>query len=434
MDRVSKEAGHDARDTPAHQAAADEAPLHEATVSAPVNIAVIKYWGKRDSKLILPTNSSLSVTLSQDHLRTRTTVRAAAEFSSDRLWLNGVEEDVAASARLCNVIATARQLRAAMEQADSTAPRLSTWGLHVCSENNFPTAAGLASSASGYAALVSALGALFELPQSATELSRVARVGSGSACRSMLGGFVAWQAGTMDDGSDSLAEQVAARAHWPQLQALVLVVSDRKKTVSSTAGMQTTVSTSPLFAERVRSVVPHRMAAMRAAIVARDFATFATLAMQDSNQFHAVCQDTFPPIAYMNDTSHAITSLVHAFNAAVGRVAAAYTYDAGPNAVLFVLRDDMRALVQLLTRCFPRPAAMSADAFYADPFAVFASPDLAGRDIDDPAVTALADSVGSFAAGSVRRIIHTEVGDGPRVLPSSESLLNHAGMPKHARE
>ncbi|PIA16283.1 Diphosphomevalonate decarboxylase [Coemansia reversa NRRL 1564] len=419
--------------TTPHQSSADKVLPHEATVSAPVNIAVIKYWGKRDAGLILPTNSSLSVTLSQDHLCTRTTVCAAAEFGGDRLWLNGVEEDVTASARLCNVISTARKLRAAVEQADSAAPRLSTWGLHVCSENNFPTAAGLASSASGYAALVSALGTLFKLPQSAAELSRVARVGSGSACRSILGGFVAWQAGVEGDGSDSLAEQVAARAHWPQLQALVLVVSDRKKTVSSTAGMQTTVATSPLFAERVRNVVPRRMAVMRAAIAARDFAAFATLTMQDSNQFHAVCQDTFPPIAYMNDTSHAITNLVHAFNTAVGRVAAAYTYDAGPNAVIFALHDDMRTLVQLLTRCFPRPDSMPAAAFYEDPFAVFASPDLVGRDIDDPAVAALAKSIGTFTAGSVRRIIHTEVGDGPRVLPLSESLLNHAGMPKHAR-
>ncbi|KAJ2633474.1 diphosphomevalonate decarboxylase [Coemansia sp. RSA 1290] len=410
------------------------ASIYEATVTAPVNIAVIKYWGKRDSALILPTNSSLSVTLSQDHLSTRTTIRASKDFSGDRLWLNGVEEDVSASKRLTNCITTARKLRKDMEQQNADAVPLSTWGLHICSENNFPTAAGLASSASGYAALVSALGALFELPQTPSELSRVARVGSGSACRSMFGGFVAWQAGVSADGADSLAVQIADRQHWPELQALILVVSDQKKAISSTAGMQTTVETSRLFAERVKAVVPQRMVAMQNAIAARDFAAFAEITMRDSNQFHAVCLDTFPPISYMNDTSRAIVGLVHAFNSAVGRVAAAYTYDAGPNAVIYALKDDMRDIVELFTSCFPRPETVPSEAFYANSFGVFESPDDAGTRISKPEVAELAQTVGKFSAGSVRRIIHTEVGDSPRVLPASESLLNAAGMPKHARE
>ncbi|KAJ2781405.1 diphosphomevalonate decarboxylase [Coemansia javaensis] len=411
------------------------APVYEATVSAPVNIAVIKYWGKRDPTLILPTNSSLSVTLSQDHLSTRTTVRASPDFGGDRLWLNGAEEDVGASRRLANAIATARGLRAALEdQAGGGAVPLSQWPVHVCSENNFPTAAGLASSASGYAALVSALAALYELPQSASELSRVARVGSGSACRSMLGGFVAWHAGVAADGSDSLAEQVAARQHWPEMQALVLVVSDQKKAVSSTAGMQTTVETSALFAERVRTVVPARMAAMQRAIAERDFAAFAEITMKDSNQFHAVCLDTYPPISYMNDTSRAIAGLVHAFNAAVGRVAAAYTYDAGPNAVIYALEPDMRALVELLAYCFPRPADTAPEAFYPDPFGLFESPASVGHAVALPAVAALAEATGRFPAGSVRRIIHTTVGDGPRVLSPAQSLLDSAGLPKARRD
>ena len=207
--------------------------VHEVTVTAPVNIAVIKYWGKRDKKLILPTNSSLSCTLSQDHLHTRTTIRASPTFTRDRLWLNGVEERIDASERLLNCIITTRQLRTELESKDSSLPPLSAWGLHICSENNFPTAAGLASSASGYAALVSALAKLFELPHDGQELSKIARTGSGSACRSMFGGFVAWEAGQKDDGSDSYAVQVAPANHWPDLQALICVVSDAKKTVSS---------------------------------------------------------------------------------------------------------------------------------------------------------------------------------------------------------
>ncbi|KAJ1891316.1 diphosphomevalonate decarboxylase, partial [Kickxella alabastrina] len=329
-------------------------------------------------------------------------------------------------------------LRKALElrqQNDSIATvPLSQWRIHVCSENNFPTAAGLASSASGYAALVSALGTLYKLPQTTSELSRVARVGSGSACRSMFGGFVAWQAGVADDGNDSLAVQVASREHWPELQALILVASDKKKAISSTAGMQTTVETSALFAERVRTVVPQRMEGMKAAIATRDFPRFAEITMRDSNQFHAVCLDTYPPISYMNDTSRAIAGLVHAFNTARGRVAAAYTYDAGPNAVIYALSADMRDLVELVTYCFPREDCVLPEAFYPDPFSVFASPDQAGLHLSDPAVVKLAETIGKFPAGSVRRIIHTEVGDGPRVLPASQSLLNDAGMPKRARE
>ncbi|KAJ2725734.1 diphosphomevalonate decarboxylase [Coemansia sp. Benny D115] len=412
--------------------------VYEATVTAPVNIAVIKYWGKRNSALILPTNSSLSVTLSQDHLSTRTTVRASPDFSKDRLWLNGIEEDVSASKRLTNSIATARRLRADVEekqraQGQQPVP-LSQYSVHVCSENNFPTAAGLASSASGYAALVSALGVLFELPQSASELSRVARVGSGSACRSLFGGFVAWEAGVAEDGSDSMAVQVAPREHWPELQALVLVASDRKKTVSSTAGMQTTVETSELFAQRVKTVVPERMARMKRAIAERDFATFAEITMKDSNQFHAVCLDTYPPISYMNDTSRAIAAIVHAYNEVQGRVAAAYTYDAGPNAVIYALAEDMPGLVELFTYCFPREDAILPDAFYTNPFGVFASPSDAGRLPSDAALAQLAERVGRFSPGAVRRVIHTEVGDGPRVLPAEMSLLDHAGMPRRARE
>ncbi|KAJ1663845.1 diphosphomevalonate decarboxylase [Coemansia sp. RSA 1813] len=413
--------------------------IYETTVTAPVNIAVIKYWGKRDSVLILPTNSSLSVTLSQDHLSTRTTIRASAEFVEDRLWLNGVEEDIAASKRLVNSITTARRLREAVEQKQRDAGAkdvvpLSKWPIHVCSENSFPTAAGLASSASGYSALVSALGVLFELPQSASELSRVARVGSGSACRSMFGGFVAWRAGVAADGNDSFADQIADHKHWPELQALILVVSETKKTVPSTAGMQTTVETSELFGERVRSVVPKRMQAMEKAIAERDFGTFAEITMRDSNQFHAVCLDTYPPVSYMNDLSRSIANIVHAFNSVRGRPAAAYTYDAGPNTVIYALKDDMRDLVELFTYCFPRDPAVLADDFYADPFGVLASASAVGHAPTTASVAQLAKAAGQFPPGSVRRIIHTEVGDGPRVLSASQSLLNEAGMPKRAKE
>lgn len=237
--------------------------------------------------------------------------------------------------------------------------QLSEWGLRICSENNFPTAAGLASSASGFAALIYALATLFELPPGIdnSQLSRIARQGSGSACRSLFGGFVAWQGGSQADGSDSLAVEVAPRSHWPDLQALICVVSDAKKGTPSTAGMQRTVATSPLLQHRIREVVPQRMTDISRAIQARDFDSFASITMADSNNFHATCLDTTPPIFYMNDVSRAIVQLIEELNRASeaqgqGKVAA-YTYDAGPNAVLYAPQKNVPLVLQLVRHYFP---------------------------------------------------------------------------------
>ena len=207
------------------------------------------------------------------------------------------------------------------------------------SENNFPTAAGLASSAAGFAALVRAIANLYELPSSPTELSRIARQGSGSACRSLFGGYVAWEMGAQADGSDSLAVQVAPANHWPEMRAIILVASDKQKDVGSTAGMQQTVATSTLFKQRVQDV-PGRMDAMIAAVQARDFESFAQLTMKDSMSFHATCADTSPPIKYMNEASWAAIRVVEAINEKAGRAVAAYTFDAGPNAVIYHLQRD----------------------------------------------------------------------------------------------
>lgn len=124
------------------------------------------------------------------------------------------------------------------------------------------------------------------------------------------------------------------------MRAAILVVSAAKKDVPSTAGMQATVATSELFPERVREVVPRRMRDMAAAVNARDFARFGELAMRDSNTFHATCADTWPPIYYMNDASRAAVRLCEAVNAACGRICCAYTFDAGPNAVVFFEKAD----------------------------------------------------------------------------------------------
>lgn len=144
----------------------------------------------------------------------------------------------------------------------------------------------------------------------------------------------------LDDGTDSCAREVAPRSHWPEMRALIMVVSDAKKDVSSTAGMQQTVATSALFATRAQTVVPQRMTEMEQAILARDFETFACVTMRESNSFHACCLDTDPPIFYLNDVSRAAIRAVEGINARAGRVVAAYTFDAGPNCVVYFLEGS----------------------------------------------------------------------------------------------
>ncbi|KAL7414012.1 Diphosphomevalonate decarboxylase [Mrakia frigida] len=401
-----------------------------ATTSAPVNIACIKYWGKRDTKLILPTNSSLSVTLDQDHLRSTTSSATDATFEKDRLWLNAEEELIKEGGRLDVCIKEMKKLRAQEEEKDSSLEKLSTFKVHIASYNNFPTAAGLASSASGLAALVSSLASLYSLPTNPSQLSLIARQGSGSACRSLFGGFVAWEQGSLPTGLDSYAVEIAPRSHWPTLHALICVVSDVKKTTASTAGMQLTVETSALLQDRIQNVVPKRMEAIIEAIKSKDFDSFAQITMKDSNQFHAVCLDTFPPIFYLNDVSKAIIAVVTELNRvsleAGGPYLAAYTFDAGPNAVIYAEEANMSEIISLVQRFFPVGQA------FEDPFGLG---EKASAEGGAGLRTGFREGVsgGVWAKGSVSRLIHTRIGDGPRVLGEEESLLNKEGLPKKVK-
>ncbi|RHZ73513.1 hypothetical protein CDV55_109094 [Aspergillus turcosus] len=386
-------------------AATSDRTVYRATTTAPVNIAVIKYWGKRDASLNLPTNSSLSVTLSQRSLRTLTTASCSAIYpAADELILNGKPQDIQSSKRTLACLSNLRSLRQALENADPSLPKLSTLPLRIVSENNFPTAAGLASSAAGFAALVRAIADLYQLPQSPLELSRIARQGSGSACRSLMGGYVAWRAGQREDGSDSLAEEVAPASHWPEMRAIILVVSAEKKDVPSTEGMQTTVATSSLFATRAASVVPERMAAIETAIQNKDFPTFAEITMRDSNSFHATCLDSWSPIFYMNDVSRAAVRLVHDINRAVGQTVCAYTFDAGPNAVIYYLEKDSE-LVAGTVKAILGSNTEGFDGPFYDILKNVTAPGVPLEKIDSRVVEVLKNGIS--------RVILTGVGEGP---------------------
>ncbi|RAK86637.1 diphosphomevalonate decarboxylase [Aspergillus costaricaensis CBS 115574] len=398
-------------------AAPADSQVFRATTTAPVNIAVIKYWGKRDAVLNLPTNSSLSVTLSQRSLRTLTTASCAPFYpAKDELTLNGKPQDIQSSKRTLACLASLRAHRRELEDANPSLPKLSTFPLRIVSENNFPTAAGLASSAAGFAALVRAVADLYQLPQSPRDLSRIARQGSGSACRSLMGGYVAWRAGSLEDGSDSLAEEVAPQSHWPEMRALILVVSAAKKDVPSTEGMQTTVATSNLFATRANTVVPERMAAIETAIQNRDFPAFAEITMRDSNGFHATCLDSWPPIFYMNDVSRAAVRLVHDINRAVGRTVCAYTYDAGPNAVIYYLEKDTEFVAGTVKAILGEKAEGWEGPFYT-PLKDVTTPGVSLDEVDPRTVESLQDGVS--------RVILTGVGEGP--ISVDQHLVSEKG-------
>jgi diphosphomevalonate decarboxylase len=352
------------------------------------------------------------------------------------------EEDVSKSKRVGAVL---REIRARAgsrnDDAGAAVPaaELASWRVHIISRNTFPTAAGLASSAAGYACLVDTLADVYAVKEETKgDLTAVARQGSGSACRSMYGGFVRWEMGSADDGRDSIAVQVADESHWPELVVLVAVVSDKKKDTGSTEGMKISVETSELLAHRATKVVPARLAAIEDAYRRRDFETFARITMQDSNQFHAVCLDTFPPIFYMNDTSKRIIGLVHAFNESRGKIAAGYTFDAGPNAVIYTTRDVANEMLSVLLAHFPDPRSVAPErqpAGYVPylPSGEYVSDAAAESEAREkiPGLTGkLACAPGAEAVGAVRYFYVTSVGDGPRTLSAEASLADSTtGLP-----
>ncbi|XP_058129506.1 diphosphomevalonate decarboxylase [Anopheles ziemanni] len=370
------------------------------TCIAPVNIAIVKYWGKRDDDLILPINDSLSVTLSTDHLRTKTTITAGPELLKNVLRLNGVEESFE-NPRIQRCLLEVQKKAKSLGKCPK--PEMLEWKIHVESENNFPTAAGLASSAAGYACFVYTLATLYGIEDE--ELSSIARMGSGSACRSLHSGYVQWVMGEREDGTDSLAVQVAPATAWPDMHVLILVVNDRKKATASTQGMSTSVKTSELLKHRVEKCVPQRIEQLKKAIAEHDFETFGRIAMTDSNQFHGICLDTYPPCFYMNDVSRQIVRLVHEINNMAGFIKVAYSFDAGPNACLFLLEKDVAEVSAIVRRAFPFNHSQEADYYKGIPN-------------DEAGMAAVPEKVlSTFSVeepNQLRYIIHTKVGEGPR--------------------
>jgi diphosphomevalonate decarboxylase len=284
-------------------------PRTAVAVASP-NIALIKYWGNRDEALRLPANGSISMTLGG--LETVTEVAFDTARASDSLSLNGrpaSPDDLARVSEHLNLIREMAGLRA---------------GARTRSRNNFPSGSGIASSASAFAALTLAGAQAAGLSLDARSLSRLARRGSGSACRSIFGGFVEWRAGSGDE--DSFAEPLAPAGHWP-LVDLVVIVSRRRKPTGSTEG-HALAATSPLQAARVVDA-SRRLAECREAFRARDFSRLAAVIEHDSNLMHAVMITSRPALLYWSPETVRLMGTIVAWRSAGLEIC--YTIDAGPN-------------------------------------------------------------------------------------------------------
>ncbi|MEM6897679.1 MAG: diphosphomevalonate decarboxylase [Pseudomonadota bacterium] len=307
----------------------------EAEAYAPSNIALSKYWGKRDAALNLPLNSSLSISLGGWGTTTKL-------FPADRdeVTLNGEMLDPSDG--------FARKAFAYVDRFR----RGQHLPLRIETTNTIPTAAGLASSASGFAALTKALDGAFGLSLADSELSHLARYGSGSATRSFWHGFVRWDRGEAADGRDSFAQPL--EAPWPAFRIAILTVDTGPKAHSSRDGMTHTAETSPLFAEWPAQAEAD-CAAIGAAIQAQDFPTLGALAEANALAMHATMFAARPALTYLKPQTWEV--LARLWDAREEGLMAFATMDAGANVKLVFLEDSEADVLRL----FP-------DARVIDPF------------------------------------------------------------------
>ena len=290
-----------------------------AVAVACANIAFIKFWGKRDAELNLPANSSLSMNL--EGLTTVTTVEFSPAYDDDLVILDGQEVRGKTRQRIVAHLDRVRGMAGLRARA------------RVISENSFPPGAGLASSASGFAALSLAASRAAGLALSERELSILARFGSGSACRSIPAGFTEWEAGTCSQ--DSFARQIAPAEHW-DLRDVIAIVSRAHKRVGSTEG-HALAPTSHLYPARVASVAD-RLAQARAALLEKDLATLGPLIEEDAISMHAVMMTSRPPIYYWLPASIRLMHQVQSWRDEGLEVY--FTFDAGPNVHLICQAAD----------------------------------------------------------------------------------------------
>lgn len=298
--------------------------MSHAVAVAQSNIALAKYWGKSDLASNTPAVPSLSMTL--EGMQTRTSVTFDPLLGADELQLDGQLVTGRAQARVVKLLDEVRA------EADTTL------FARVVSHNDFPTAAGLASSASGFAALALAARAAAGLADDAARASDLARRASASAARSLYGGYVAL------DAAPSPARRVAPAEHLP-LELLVAVTQQGPKDVGSTEGMEHTRRTSPYY-DAWLEAAPALMARIEAAVRAADFETLGPLIEQSALLMHASMWGAAPAIVYFSPTTLAVMQAVKALRSQ--GVLAYCTMDAGPHVKVVTRPNDATRVEQVL--------------------------------------------------------------------------------------
>lgn len=304
--------------------ARSSASQQQGMAYAPTNIALCKYWGKRDTELNLPVTSSLSIALPDKGAMTTLTLNDQAK---DVVILNGapLAPETAFVTRLVQYLDLFR--------AENT------WHLNVDIKMNIPAAAGLASSACGFASLVCALNDLFQWKLQPRDLSVLARLGSGSAARSLWNGFVLWHEGMQEDGMDSVGESLPIE--WATLRVGILPISDAEKPVSSRDAMLRTVNTSSLYNCWPRKV-QQDLAIFKQALKTKNFSLLAGTAESNALSMHATMLSSWPPICYfLPETLHAMHTV---WDLRKAGTEVYFTQDAGPNLKLLFQENDEPAI------------------------------------------------------------------------------------------
>jgi diphosphomevalonate decarboxylase len=314
--------------------------LLRASAKANANIAIVKYWGKRDKKLILPFNSSLSVTL-DEKLSTVCTVAFSDQFQEDEVFVifkNKVKK-----------LKTKEELEKISKQLNFIREIAKTnLKAKIVSKTSIPPATGLASSSAGLCASALAAVSALNLKLAKEEIALVARIGSGSACRSLYGGFVIWERGKKKDGSDSLPYQLKDENFWKDFRIVIGIIEEKEKEIKSREGMERSVETSFLFKKRIE-ILPQIIEKAKKAILKKDYRTLFEIAMREANNLHAILLDTWPPIIYLNDLSKLVIKKILEFNK--DSIKAGYTFDAGPNPIIFTLKRYVPKIKTILKEC-----------------------------------------------------------------------------------
>jgi diphosphomevalonate decarboxylase len=293
---------------------------------ANTNIALIKYWGKRDEKLFLPMNSSVSITL--DAFYTQTGVGINKDANQDVFILDGKLVEGKAYDKVTEFMNLVRGQAGSREAA------------YIESINTVPISSGFASSASGFMALAAAASKAYGLLLDRKELSILARQGSGSASRSAYSGFVMWKKGMLEDGSDSYSEQILASDIW-ELSVLSVLVSQERKLVSSTKGMSQTLQSSPLYKGWLDSV-EEDIDQITRAIDRRDFEILGSVMEHNALKMHATMMSARPAIIYWSEGTLSLIKAVMEMRSK--GYLAYYTIDAGANVKVLCLPKDEEVL------------------------------------------------------------------------------------------